>query len=125
MERRSTKQQRAIEAALRDAARPLSPGEILDLAQKAVPTLSQATVYRAVARMVEEEEASMVELPGQPPRYELAHAAAHHHHHFCCTKCDKVYDLHGCAKGVDDLAPEGFAVDRHEITLFGVCADCA
>ena len=125
MERRSTKQQRAISGALKRAARPLSPGEILELAQEEVPTLSQATVYRAVGRLVEDGEASLVELPGQPPRYELAHAAAHHHHHFCCTSCDRVFDLEGCAHGVDDLAPAGFSVDRHEITLFGICAECA
>ncbi|MFN4901404.1 MAG: transcriptional repressor, partial [Betaproteobacteria bacterium] len=43
---RSTKQRAAIAEALRRAARPLLPPEILSDAQQSVPNLNLATIYR-------------------------------------------------------------------------------
>jgi Fur family ferric uptake transcriptional regulator len=47
-----------------------------------------------------------------------------HHHHFLCRACDEVFDIHGCAEGVAKLAPPGFDLQGHEITLYGQCSDC-
>ncbi|MFO0875148.1 MAG: transcriptional repressor [Phycisphaerales bacterium] len=122
---RRTRQRDAILAALDDAARPLSPGEILAAARRAVRSLGQATVYRAIGELVAHGDAVAVELPGQPPRYELARAAARHHHHFHCDACGKVFDVAGCPRGIEELVPRHFVVARHEIVLYGRCATCA
>ncbi|HKX40888.1 MAG TPA: transcriptional repressor, partial [Burkholderiaceae bacterium] len=39
-------------------------------------------------------------------------------------RCDRVYPLHACPGSMQELAPKGFLVESHEITLSGVCADC-
>lgn len=111
-------------AALASARRPLSPGEILELASRHVRTLGQATVYRAIARMVAQGELAPVTLPGQPPRYELASTAGHHHHHFQCDDCGRVFDVPGCPGNLERLAPPGFDVRGHDLTLYGQCGEC-
>ena len=111
--------------ALRKSARPLSPAELLKAAGKQVKSLSLATVYRNVKSMVEDGLIHPVQLPGEPPRYELHEAASHHHHHFHCELCDKVYDIAGCPKGLDSMVPSGFSLRAHELVLYGICSGCS
>ncbi len=122
---RRTPQRGAIEAALQDAGRPLGPCEILNAARPAAVSLSLATVYRCVRRMLTEHLIVAVHLPGQPPRYELRAAAALHHHHFHCDACNCVFDLEGCPNDLQDLLPRGFRHRAHEIVLYGTCVSCA
>jgi Fur family ferric uptake transcriptional regulator len=119
---RNTRQKDAVAKALANAPGPLTPPEILKLAKKAAPGIGIATVYRALGRMVESGEATLVQIGDLPPRYEKAQG---HHHHFYCRKCRKVFELHACDGAANKLAPRGFKVDAHEITLFGRCAECA
>lgn len=121
---RRTKQQAAIERTITASQRPLSPGEVLARARRASPTVGLATVYRTLKRLETEGIIARVEIPGQPTRFESQHAASTHHHHFVCRVCDRVFDMPGCASGVESLAPAGFAVDSHEIVLFGTCEEC-
>ena len=121
MERR-TRQRDAIQRALDEAGRPLSPPEILRAASRFAPGLGQATVYRALASMVGEGLADVVELPGGPTCYERRHD--HHHHHFHCRTCGRVFEVEGCPGHLESLAPRGFAVDGHDLTLHGTCRDC-
>ncbi len=119
---RSTRQRDAIRAALEEAGRPLLPGEILAAAQRDVPALGQATVYRNLKQLAEAGEIQPVELPGEPPRFELA--GHRHHHHFRCNGCRRVFDVHACPGDMQKLAPPGFTVEGHELTLYGICSDC-
>ena len=48
-----------------------------------------------------------------------------HHHHFLCVQCDRVYPIHACPGSMNDLAPPGFEVQHHDLTLRGRCAGCA
>jgi Fur family ferric uptake transcriptional regulator len=107
----------------------MTPPEILERASKVVPTLNLSTVYRQIGSLQEEALISKVVLADQPARYEKACAqssgdADHHHHHFHCTACDRVYPLHACPGPMQDLAPRGFKVESHDLTLHGLCADC-
>ncbi|MCB9915632.1 MAG: transcriptional repressor [Planctomycetes bacterium] len=119
---RKTEQRLAIRKVLDEAEGPLSIPEILDRAQAVVPGLGTATVYRNVKAAVEEGDLTVVDVPGEPTRYEAAHQ--HHHHHFKCLRCGKVYDIEGCFDELDALAPEGFEAEGHELTLYGRCPDC-
>lgn len=119
---RLTRQRQAIEASVLGAGRPLLPQEVLALAQRAVPRLSLATVYRQLKALVDEGALRAVLLAGDPPRYEpAAHA---HHHHFQCRACQRVFDVQGCPGDLAHLAPAGFLVEDHELTLYGRCTDC-
>ena len=119
---RATRQRDAIKAVIRAAKRPLSPQEILDGARAAVRALGMATVYRNLKRLVAEGAVQVITLPGEIPRYEVTEAA--HHHHFQCTTCRRVYDVPGCPGNLRRLAPRGFRVEHHDVTLYGRCSDC-
>jgi Fur family ferric uptake transcriptional regulator len=119
---RSTRQRSAIRQVIDEAHRPLSPPEVLELAQQQVAAMGMATVYRNLKLLVDEGAVQMVTLPGDSPRYESAGHA--HHHHFQCEVCGRVFDVHACPGDLSSMAPAGFQVHHHELTLYGQCADC-
>jgi Fur family ferric uptake transcriptional regulator len=119
---RNTQQRQALLSVFSEAKRPLSSGELLTLSQAFVAQMGIATVYRNLKLMVDEGTIQTVALPNEAPRYELAHL--HHHHHFQCKQCTRVFDVHGCLPGIESLAPAGFKIESHDITLYGACADC-
>ncbi len=121
---RATRQRTAISTAIDAAGRPLSTQEVLDAAQVDVPGLGLATVYRNLKLLVDAGEISPVTLPGESPRYESTHLAHEHHHHFQCTACKRVFDVHDCPGDLARLAPKGFSVERHDLTLYGRCDEC-
>jgi Fur family ferric uptake transcriptional regulator len=131
--------------ALADSGLSLAPAEILALAREQVPTLNLSTVYRQLRALHEESQVVRVDLPGQAALFEALcrapqaaarprgvqadgqaheHQHEHHHHHFHCTTCDRVFPIHGCPEGIDRLAPQGFRIQQHELTLRGLCRDC-
>ena len=117
-----TQQRRAILDALEQTGRPLSPTEILEVAQDSVPNLSLPTVYRNLKFLLQGEVIIAVDVPGQPPRYELS--GMKHHHHFLCRICNRLYDLAGCPGSFAGLAPRGFTVNGHDLLLTGRCRSC-
>ena len=127
---RNTRQRQAVLDAIDHAGRALTPSEILALAQNTVASLNLSTIYRHLNALQDDARIVKVMLPGQAARFEAPcsgghHEAAHHHHHFHCSGCDRVYALHACPGSMQDLAPKGFVVQAHEITLRGLCAECA
>ena len=120
---RDTRQRAAIRRVVDESPRPLLPAEILEAAQQEVAALGIATIYRNIKLLLEEQAIRVVELPGQLPRYESARHD--HHHHFQCRVCARVFDIHACPGDFSALAPKGFKVEAHELTLYGTCADCA
>ena len=138
---RNTRQREAVLEAIDRAGRALTPNEILALAQASVASLNLSTIYRHLNALQSDARITKVLLPGQAARFEAActgdahhgdahhsddpHGHAHHHHHFQCSGCDRVYALHACPGSMQELAPKGFVVQAHEITLRGLCASCA
>jgi len=127
---RNTRQREAVLGAIERAGRALTPAEILELAQGTVARLNLSTIYRQLHALQDEARIVKVLLPGQAARFEAAcderqRHAAHHHHHFHCEACDRVYALHACPGSMQELAPAGFVVSAHEITLRGLCAECS
>jgi Fur family transcriptional regulator, ferric uptake regulator len=114
---RHTLQRAAVLAAITRAGRPLLPQEVLEMAGSEAPTLSIATVYRALKKLSEEESICLVALAvGQG-----------HHHHFQCRGCRRDYDMAGCVGGLGGLGAlvlPGFTLEMHEIFLYGRCAAC-
>ena len=122
MQTRNTKQKQLVAQVLQKTERPLTVQEILSRAQKHLPALGIATVYREIGRLIDAGELRLVAIPGDPPRYETP---KHHHHHFKCTGCDEVFELDGCLKNIAKLVPKGFTHETHDITLYGMCRACA
>jgi Fur family transcriptional regulator, ferric uptake regulator len=119
---RATRQRAAIRHTLEAASRPLLPQEVLEGARAQVPGLGIATVYRCLKQLVAERALQVVELPGENARYERIDVG--HHHHFQCRGCDRVFDVHACPGDFGRLAPAGFSVEDHELTLYGRCGEC-
>ncbi len=120
---RDTRQRKAIRQALTEAGHPLSPKELLEAAREQVKGLGIATVYRNLKALHEDGWITTVELPGEPPRYELSGKG--HHHHFHCRACDRVYEVEGCPGDIKAITPQGFELEDHEFVLYGRCDLCA
>ncbi len=118
----TTQQKLAVIGVIENSPQPLTPAEICDAARKELPAIGIATVYRALKQFVEEGIVRPVEVPGASPHYE--HSSRQHHHFFLCQQCRRLFNLLGCVKGVESMAPEGFRVRRHEIVLYGDCPEC-
>lgn len=90
--------------------------------------INLVTVYRFANLLVDKKLARRIELGQGYYRYERAESQdGPHHHHMVCESCGKIEDVHGCvvAEWANALAAEsGFRVERHQLELFGTCADC-
>jgi Fur family peroxide stress response transcriptional regulator len=86
--------------------------------------LSQKTVYEIVDALVRAGLASRVTAQGEPYRYE---ARSEPHYHASCRVCGRLYDVPARAdsqiRGRSDL-PEGFRVEKIDVTIRGVCLRC-
>lgn len=120
--RRNTQQRREIREVFERNDRPLAADEVLELAQKNVSGLGMATVYRTIKGLTDEGWLVPVEVPGQPPRYEIR--GKDHHHHFHCLQCQKLFELEGCLERLGKLIPSSFRVVDHVVLIYGYCADC-
>jgi Fur family ferric uptake transcriptional regulator len=120
--KRKTRQRDAIREVFTSASRPLRPQEVVAVAQRSLPSLGIATVYRALKQLLDEGWLASVRIAGRT-RYELAEGG--HHHHFHCLDCDRTFNILGCAGNVQKLAPSGFVIASHELTLSGTCRWCA
>jgi len=122
---RQTRQRDRIHQVIRDAQGPLTVQEIHERAQRDIPGLGIATVYRTLNLLQEGQQIQTVILPTGETRYEMSDLG--HHHHFQCRVCEEVYDLDTCPVSVPDGSEvgEGFVVETHELTLYGVCPTCS
>jgi Fur family transcriptional regulator, ferric uptake regulator len=122
---RQTRQRDRIFHVIRDAQGPLTVQEILERAQMDLPGLGIATVYRTVNLLQQSRLISTVILPTGETRFELSGLG--HHHHFQCRSCQEVFDLEHCPVTIphQPLANDGFVVESHDLTLYGLCPACA
>jgi Fur family ferric uptake transcriptional regulator len=121
--KRNTQQRKSIEEVFQETKRPLSPEEVLEKGRLLAPTLNQATVYRNLKSLVEEDWLAKINLPEAGTLYERSNKG--HHHHFHCRACKKSFDIHDCALNHSkNLAPKGFVVEDHEIIFYGTCSTC-
>lgn len=100
----------------------MAPLQVLEAAQKEVPRLGLATVYRTLKSLVEEGLVTQVSLPGEVAHYEITNDR--HHHHFHCRECGHVFEIETCPANLQMLTPRGFAVEDHDVVLYGRCPSC-
>lgn len=122
---RQTRQRDAILRVIAEADGPLSVPEIHDLARRDHAAIGLATIYRTLKLLQEGGQIQSVILPSGESRFEAAHQG--HHEHFQCRDCQHVFDLHVCPLQLprNTVLGGGFVVEDHELTLYGLCPDCA
>ncbi|HSQ43138.1 MAG TPA: transcriptional repressor [Fibrobacteraceae bacterium] len=123
--KRTTRQKSGIMEVLCEAPGPMSVLEIHAAAQKRVPGLGIATVYRLIASFVRQGSVRTFRMPSGDIRYENVEGRPEHHHHFFCRVCQRAFDL-TIPCPVEHLVelPRGFRVESHEFTLMGLCELC-
>lgn len=86
--------------------------------------VSQKTVYEILDALVQAGLASRVMAVGEPYRYE---ARPEPHYHAACRGCGRLYDVPANAdsqiRGRASV-PEGFHVEKIEVTIRGLCLRC-
>ena len=120
--RRNTQQRREIREVFKQNDRPLASDEVLQLAHGKIAGLGMATVYRTIKGLIDEGWLIAVEMPGQPPRYEVRGKV--HHHHFHCLKCKRLFELDGCLEHLGKLIPATCRGVDHVVLIYGYCAGC-
>ncbi len=122
MKYRDTAQRRVIRDVFVRAERPLSVGEVHQLAQEVHTGLGIATVYRTIKRFLEEDWLRQRDIPESGSFFECTDIGPHHY--FRCETCGKVYFTPCVPENVDAVTPEGFRVKRHDMFLHGTCRIC-
>ncbi len=92
--------------------------------RQSLPSVSHATVYRNVQELVRAGLVGTLERAGGAVQFEIN---PDDHHHFVCRGCGQVWDVY-----LDDFdvqvnrrsSLKGFRVDRREVQLHGLCAQC-
>lgn len=123
---RVTAPRRAIAEAVDGLEGAFTVEELAEAVGAISPSTGTATVYRAVAAM---EAAGSIERVGLRDGSALfvRCRADGHHHHLICTGCWMVAHAE-CPLDAETsrrVSEEGFLVTSHEITLYGLCPECA
>lgn len=127
VERRVTRQRRAVEEALGAAPEFVSAQALHARLRDAGDSVGLATVYRALATLVADGRADMVRLDDGEALYRRCSTTAHHHH-LVCRRCGSTVEIEAPQdeSWVSQLADRhGFTDVEHVLEIFGVCRDCA
>ena len=124
--KRNTWQREAVRAALADESGFVSAQQLHDRLRHSGSAIGLATVYRALASLVESEEADTLQSPEGENIYRFCQSSGHHHH-LICRVCGHTEELE--ANEVETWAHQvaaqhGFTDTTHAVDVFGICANC-
>ena len=120
---RNTKQREIVLSVIKEAARPLSPAEIHQLAISIQPGIGLKTVYRHVNHLVDTHQIAGVDYPAQPLRYEIIDDRGSRPH-LICRACNKVFDLPIEEPKIEYPKLGDFKISGYEVVFFGTCKNC-
>lgn len=107
----------------------LSAQEIEDRLRDGGRAVGRATVYRVLDQLDALGLLGKVEVGDGVTRFESVFPeGTHHHHHFVCRNCGKLIPFHDdeLERAIRKIARrEALAMETHEVTLRGLCPDCA
>ena len=103
-------------------ARALSHQEVDEQSRLA---LDRVTLYRTLDWLVEQGYAHRIEGSDRIWRFNSAAHEESRHAHFHCRGCGQVFCLEQVMPAVAVSLPQGFRLDRAELSLHGLCPACA
>lgn len=121
---KNTQRRAAILAEVSASQGPVSAEEIFQRLQERFPTLALSTVYRNLERFAAD---GLVEKETSPDGVFRYAGKDDHGHYLVCTQCHSRVRLHECPLSAmeEKLEEEtGFSIDRHQLTLYGICPAC-
>ena len=119
-----TPQRLVVLRILRDATRHLSPLEIGQQAQLAMPGITEATVYRTLNFLTEQGFVLAAHVGNGQLVYEIA---GHDHHHLICRSCGGTQEIdHTELQALYQRFQfsTGYRIDSIHVTFFGLCPAC-
>ena len=124
--RRQTGQREAIEARLRDAAKPVTAQELYLGLRDAGHKIGLATVYRNLNRLVSDGSADAFR--AESGEQAFLHCGEGHHHHLACRVCGRVEEIRDC-RALEEwtrrvAGTHRFTAVEHTAELVGVCGEC-
>ena len=123
--RRSTWQRIAVREALSASEDFVAAQTLHQRMRQDGSTIGVATVYRALADLVEQVEADTIQSPDGEALYRACSPG--HHHHLICLNCGLTVEIE--AGAVEQWAERvaeanGFTQPAHVVDVFGRCASC-
>ena len=122
---RSTRQKRAVEAALNASEDFRTAQEIHEALRSTGQSVGLATVYRTLQSLATAGAVDVVKTDAGEAVYRRCSPS--HHHHLVCRRCGFTVEIEGPAVerwASAQAADHGFADVQHTVELFGVCPDC-
>jgi Fe2+ or Zn2+ uptake regulation protein len=122
---RATSQRVVMHRLLRERNRHLSAEELLGEASERLPGVSLPTVYATLELF---EQLGVVRRVNDGGGKLLWDTRPDAHGHMICSRCGRVEDMDlalDLERARRSAARSGFAPDRAEVVVSGLCADCA
>ena len=124
---RSTDQRRLIVETFFKSPNHVSIEELLAQVRSQDPKVGYATVYRTLKLLKETGLAAERHFDDGQARYEAGEEQSQHHDHVICERCGKIVEF--ASQEIERLQEKiarflGFAVSRHRMELYGICAEC-
>ena len=107
------------------APQAMSHLEVEQAARERGLEADRVTLYRVLDWLVTQGIAHKIEGRDRVWRFNAVAAADHGHVHFHCTHCGRVFCLELPQPSFAAKLPPGFRYEKAELTLQGVCPQCA
>ena len=121
---RLTPQRLAILSILRTSGEHLTPSEVYQKALQALPGITEATVYRTLNFLVENELIMAAHIGSGQLVYEIAERD---HDHLICRTCGQTHEIDHTiliALYQEFAHTTGYQIDSVHQTFFGLCPAC-
>lgn len=123
--RRVTMPRLLVHRTLRAGDRHVTAEQLYAELAEQVPSLSAATVYDTLDLL---DELGLIRRVSTPRGATTYDSRTDDHHHMICRACGRVEDVDAVVDAdaaARSAAAAGFAVTYAQLTLSGLCADCA
>lgn len=123
---RTTKQREAVARVMETAEDFRTAQQVHELLRERGDQVGLTTVYRTLQALADAGEVDVLRTGDGGTAYRRC-ATNDHHHHLVCTECGRTEeiadpDVHAWTERVG--AQHGFHDIRHDLEVYGVCAEC-
>lgn len=119
-----TPQRRIILQILSESDKCLSADELVERIRSIEPNVSQATVYRNLNLLVDQEIVTKILVADTPARYTIFRG---HRHFMVCLSCGAALSMNTCPLTKElrsFIEQEGFEITGHHFQVLGYCENC-